>query len=340
MKADQGLRKAAILVASLDRVTADLLMDKMSDEQARLVRQTIMDLGTISPDEEQRVLEEFLHRGPKPAQTEGVELDGRLARKLARAASAAPRGDSGNTQSNEESPFGFLKEAEADKLSKLLAAERPQTIALVLSHLPPDRAGAVLVRLHSSLQVEVIRRLVELEETDPEILHDVEQTLQTRLSELVRMQRRRVAGLSAVAGILRASESRVGMQILENLNVHDRQLASRLGPDEFEFDDLDLLDERSLTTLLSQADPELAILALVGAPQDLIERLLRQLPAPEAQVVRHRLVHVGPTRLSDVEEARQQLVELARRLAIQGRIRLPSTHHAGSGTAAAAYASA
>lgn len=336
MKLDEGLRKAAILVASLDRVTADRLMDKMSEEQARQVRQMILELGTVAPEEESRVVQEFFRATPQgqtaaPA-TSGVELDGRLARKLARASrSLSPE------ESNllEGSPFGFLKEAEADKLAKLLSAERPQTIALVLSHLPPERAGGVLVRLGSALQVEVIRRLVDLEETDPEILHDVEQTLQTRLAELVRMQRRRVAGLSAVAGILRASESRVGMQILENLNAHDRSLANRLGPDEFEFDDLDLLDERSLTTLLGQADPELAILALVGAPQPLIERLLSQLPAPEAQMVRHRLIHVGPTRLSDVEEARQQLVELARRLAIQGRIRLP--HGSSPATPAAAY---
>jgi flagellar motor switch protein FliG len=340
MKLHDGLRKAAILVASLDRRTADLLMDQMSSEQAHLVRQTILQMGKITPEDERQVLEEFFHRGPGPvAQPRaGIELTGSLAQKLAHATDALPGTHAGTGQATEGSPFEFLKEAEADKLGKLLIAERPQTIALVLSHLSPDRAGAVLVRLPAALQVEVIRRLIDLEETDPEVLHVVEQTLQTRLAELVRMQRRRVAGLSAVAGILQASDSRVGMQILENVNVHDRQLASKLGPERFEFDDLELLDDRSLTTLLSLSEPELAILALVGAPQELIERLLRQLPALEAQTVRHRLIHVGPTRLSDVEEARQQLVELARRLAIQGRIRLPQTHSSGPATAAAAYA--
>ena len=114
-------------------------------------------------------------------------------------------------------PFRFLRDAEADKLVRVLAGERPQTIALVLSHLPPQQAGSVLARLQPALQNEVVRRLVDLEETDPEILREVEQALQSRLSEQVQMQRRRVAGLAAVAGILQASDGRTGMQILDNL---------------------------------------------------------------------------------------------------------------------------
>ncbi len=334
MKLDEGLRKAAILVASLDRVTADLLMDKMSSEQAQIVRQTVMELDSITPDDERRVLEEFFHQGvtPTPPAAEVVP-DRTPARKPARSTGANPA----VARNSDGSPFGFLKDAEADKLGKLLATERPQTIALVMSHLPPDRAAAVLVRLSAALQAEVVRRLVDLEETDPEVLRDVEQTLQVRLAELVRMQRRRVAGLSAVAGILQASESQVAMQILENLGTHDQQLASKLEPQRFEFDDLDLLDDHSLRTLLGQADPEVAILAMVGASEQLIDRLLRQVPPAEVQVVRHRLIHIGPTRLADVEEARRQLAELAQHLAIQGRIRLPQTHRSEP---AAAYAAA
>jgi flagellar motor switch protein FliG len=137
------------------------------------------------------------------------------------------------------------------------------------------------------------------------------------------MQRRRVAGLSAVAAILAASDQRVGMRILDSLNAYDRRLAERLQPGHVEFDDFVDLDDRSLEVILAAADPEVAILALVGASPDLTDRLLGLLPEAEARVVRHKLVHIGPTRLSDVEQARGELVELARRLAAQGRVRLP-----------------
>jgi flagellar motor switch protein FliG len=164
---------------------------------------------------------------------------------------------------------------------------------------------------------------VDLEETDPEILRDVERALQSRLSQQVHMQRRRVAGLQAVAGILDASGDRVAEQILDGLATHDPALAERLGsPPTLRFDDLAALDDAALAAVFQAAEPETAMTALVGAPPALIDRILRRFDSPEASVVRQKLDHPGPIRLSDVEDARQQIADLAWRLARQRRIRL------------------
>ncbi|NLX96053.1 MAG: hypothetical protein GXY83_07745 [Rhodopirellula sp.] len=341
MKYDQGIRKAAILIGALDRKSADVLLDKMDGATARLVRRAVVELGDVDSTEQRRVVDEFFQAGSGgKGKTAGVELGGRLARTLAGLDDTPDPPATQPPRAGDDTPFRFLQEAEADKLARLLAAERPQTIALVLSHLPAHRAGTVLVRLQPPLQVDVLRRLVDLEETDPSILREVEQTLESRLAELVRMQRRRVAGLSAVAGILAASDPRVGMQILDTLNAYDRRLAERLSPDRIDFEDFALLDDRSLATILAGSDPEIAILALAGAAEDLVERILRQLPQAEARNLRHRLLHLGPTRLSDVEQARVELVELARRLAAQGRIRLPQSADYAGATVAAVYEAA
>ena len=159
-----------------------------------------------------------------------------------------------------------LREAEDEKLARLLAGERPQTIALVLSHLSARQAGGVLARLQPNLQTEVVRRLVDLEETDPAILQEVEQALESRLSQQVPMQRRRVAGLQAMGGILQASESDVRLQILDNLAAHDRALAERLGPPPMEFDDLADLDDATLAEVFRAAEPQWIMPALLGAP--------------------------------------------------------------------------
>jgi len=319
-----GLRKAAILVASLDRRAADLVLEQMDPAAARLVRQAILEMDRIDEKEQERVIEEFCRRGPAPRESfpPGIELDDAVAGKPARPA-VAPATEQSGLSLPAAPPFRFLRDAEAEKLVKILATERPQVIALVLSHLSPEQAGKVLVRLTPALQVDVVRRLVDLDETAPEILREVERGLETRLSEQVRMQRRRVAGLAAVAGILGAAEQPVGMQILENLATYDRPLADRICPRRFEFADLVELDDRTLATVLDAADAELLVLALVGAPSEWIDRLVGHLPQGEARTIRHRLDHFGPIRLSDVEEARAELAELARRLAIQGRIELP-----------------
>ena len=325
-----GIRKAAILVASLDRVAADRLLDRIDPAQADQIRQRTMELDPIDPQEQRRVIDEFFRVRPRVPEEHpsGIELDSGLARRLfspprppAAEEAAAPNPPGG-------SPFRFLHEAEGDKLVSLLANERPQTIALVLAHLPPEQAGNVLVGLSPQLQVDVLRRLVELEETEPEILQEVQQALESRFSQQVLAQRRRVAGLAAVSGIIEASDGSVGKQILGNLVAHDRPLAHRLCPQRLDFADLARLDQAALATGFRAAGRELALLALVGAPPALIDRVLERLPASEAGLLRDRLDHPGPTRLSDVEEARRRIAALAERLGWEGRIQVPSARHA------------
>ncbi len=315
-----GIRKAAIFVASLDRATADLVLERFAPEQARLVREAMVGLDEVDPREQERVLEEF-RRGEAASRrpAAGIDLEGPLPRPGRPQPAAQPE-----PPAPPAPPFCFLREAETDKLAKILAGERPQVIALVLSHLPPEQAGKVLIRLSSAAQVDVIRRLVDLEEADPEILREVERGIEHRLSELVRMQRRRVAGFSAVAGILEAADQRIGMQILDNLARYDRFLAERLSPGQLQvgFEDLLAVDDRTLAAVLAAADLELVALALIGAPPEWTERLLGVLPDGEAQWARDGVANLGPVRLSDVEEARRRLADLARRLAIEGKIEL------------------
>jgi flagellar motor switch protein FliG len=320
----EGLRKAAVLVASLDMAAADAVLDQLSPDQARQVREIVVEMDDLDQGEQRRVIDEFLQVGPKaPAKTaDGVELDGRLAWLASQGEPGLP-----TTAPNAEppgSPFRFLQETEADKLVRALTNERPQTIALVLSHLPPTRAGAVLSRLPEKLQVDVIHRLVDLEETDPEILHEVEEALRTRLSQQVEMQRRRVAGLQAVAGILQATDGRVGMQILDNLASRDRALAEKLSPRPLAFADLAELDLPVLAEVFDEAGPELMLPALFGAAPALVNRVLSCFPAADARSIRHKLNHPDPIRLSDVEEARNRVARIASRLnyrVVQGVVR-------------------
>lgn len=320
-----GIRKAAILVAGLDRANADAVIEALGPEPARRVRQAMIDLGEIDPQEQRRVIDEFFRVGPMVPEKDppGIELDDPLARKLSMPQTPFTGDEPLCSPPADEPPFRFLRETEGDKLARVLAGERPQTIALVLSYLPPERAGSVLARMQPALQLDVIHRLVDLEETDPGILRDVERALESRLAQQVRIGRRRVAGIKAISGILEACDSQVGMQILDNLAAHDQPLAARLGPQRLLFDDLARLHDATLNAVFQEAEPELVMTALVGAPPELIDRILRRLPAAEAQTVRHELNHPGPLRLSDVEGARQQIADLARRLAMEGRIRLP-----------------
>ena len=295
---DDGIRKAAILVASLDRAAADAVLELLGPDQAQQVRHAVVAMDDIPAAEREQVLEEFARLRPgKPAQeTSGVELAGRLAKEIGWGAA-----NYGERESAEEEPSGRpfrrLREAEGEKLARLLSGERPQTIALVLSHLPPRQAGGVLVQFSADLQVEVVRRLVDLEETDPAILREVEKALEARLSRQVQMQRRRVAGMEAFSGILEESSSEVSMKILDNLSARDRKLAQKLGPPPFRFEDLEDLDDAFLAAAFRAVEPGWIMPALLGASPRLIERALRGLPYDQAEEIRDKLQQSRPDSL-------------------------------------------
>ena len=302
--APKTLRKAAILIAALDAPTADQLLDQMSPEQQALVRRLVIELDAVSPEEQQAVVDEFCRMG-QPYQAPHV-------------AAAAEHELRDNAP-----PFRFLHQAAGDKLNRILQGEHPQTIALVLSHLPADQAGEVLATLSGALQADVIRRLVELDEADSETLREVERCLQSRIFEHARYEQRRRAGVAAVSGILAAADPRVKKDILANLATHNTDLAEQFSRQVFEFADLVQANDAALAETLRAAGPDLALLAFADAAPELVHRMLALLPARDAKSLRKALESMGPTRLSDVAEAQQELARLARRLEAQGRITLP-----------------
>jgi flagellar motor switch protein FliG len=233
----------------------------------------------------------------------------------------APR-DSEPERPSDQPPFRFLRETEYETLTPFLKREHPQTIAVVLSHLPADRASELLAELPPNVQVDVIRRLVDLDEADPRVLREVERGLESWLSQQVQDRRRRAAGLAAVSEILSAASGGTRRNILKNLSRHDRTLAGKLRPDRFLFADLIQLDDAALVAVLRAADPEFIVLALAGARADLVQRITQQLPSEQGRALSKALVHLGPTRLADVEDAQQALADLAVDLDAEGRISL------------------
>jgi flagellar motor switch protein FliG len=324
---EAGIRKAAVFVTSLEASAADSLLGRLERKQAELVCQAAMTLQRIDPRERQRVLEEFHRIRPmvpdkSPA---GIELDALPARgtPLRSATDSTSVGA-------DASPFEFLREAEHEELAKLLHGERPQTVALVLSHLAPEQAAEFLTRFAPTEQVEIVRRLADLENTDPQSLREVEQALAARWSRQFDAEPPREAGPHAVARILAACDDQTRKRILEDIGAHGRRrqptLDNELAPDEglpqssgpcpLDFDGLAQLDDKALAAVLRAAAPEVVQAALVGALPTMVERFLRQMPSEEAAIWRHKLDHPGPIRLSDVEEARRQITALAQRTSL------------------------
>lgn len=344
------LRKAAILIAALDDASADKLLDQMSEAQARAVRDQILELDEVDPELQKEVLQEFFAAqkpgtatplaAPPETNTDknsGVELDlspHREPTTEAYTAAWANRDGSAN-------PFGFLSELEPSVLGEALLREHPQTMAVVLAHLPPRRAAAVLERLPAQQQAEVARRIVDLDEMDAQVIEELATSFAKLLDEQLRKQRRRVTGMNRLAGILAESRETSEQQILQNLAQYQQELTAGLQrvrtpaqpgsiakpqaksaetPEILPFvsparnDELDrvlALTDKQLLAVLQQADTEQVVLALAGVELQIVERIGRNLPRGQAKLLQRALAELGPVRREQAAAAQQELTRVA-----------------------------
>ncbi len=287
----RNLRKAAILVHSLGTPYADSVLGAMTADQRELLRQAVEQLSDVGPEEQAAVIEEFFRIGPLVPRRDpsGIELDGQLPADLHVGGDAAlvPLQAPAAGDDAQCPRFHFLHEAPAESLSPYLEREHPQTIAVVVSHLPAGRAAQVLAALGTDLQLEVARRLVDLNETDPEILREVERGLESWICREVRGDGGRTAGMAALLNILEKADPLTKENILAHLGGESRQALTKAEPCEPAapppaFADLERLDERPLGVVLAHAAPELLLLALAGASQGFAERAIALFPAAEA----------------------------------------------------------
>jgi len=337
-----ALRKAAILIASLDRDSAAGMLAQMPDDQARLIHQTIEELGPIDSIEQSEVIEEFFRISPLMPEKmpPGIELAGSLARRLAMSEPDDAAEDPQVSPAKPDGrPFEQLQHTDCASLAELLEREQPQIAAIVISHLPSHRAAQLLAELPSKMQAEVARRLVDLDETDPEVLREIESAIDQWLQRHNVRTQRRGAGVAALRSILASADSRTQQNLLTNLSVRERRLVKqhrsvvrppeaapcktpRIRRDSYRFADLMQFDDHALSTTLHRADAEVLILALAAVDPEWVIRIERLLPVEAARMLRYGLDHLGPIRLSDVEVAQQQLADLATQLEHNGDLTL------------------
>jgi flagellar motor switch protein FliG len=326
---EPSLRKAAVLIASLDADTADLLLAQMPRDQAELVRREIVDLGEIDPSEQRAVLDDFVRFGPTSSDAghAAINVDSPLPVQpldFDNVVSCEDRPNPANP------PFSMLGRAPLEAVVTVLERERPQAVALVLAHLPPDRAGQVLARLPAGAQAEVVRRLVDSSTTDPQVLMEVERAIVRRLDSHDSLYKS-ASGMAALTAILHASKPGTRRQILSNLAAHDRRLAHQIAPSpppkRFTFSEVCGLPLESLTCLIQAADRRTAVLALAGTSAELVDELLECLDSQQADWFARRLTNLGPLRLADIDRAQEELAALASHLLAEGRLEGYSSSH-------------
>lgn len=211
-------------------------------------------------------------------------------------------------------PFDFVRMADPVQLVGFIQDERPQTIALVLSHLHPSLAASILARLDRDLQAEVALRIATMERTTPEAIDQVEQTLKKRLSSVLSQDYSSVGGVEFLVKVLTQVNRSTEKTIMQSLEETDPALAEEVRKQMFVFEDIIKLDDRSIQRVLREVDTKDLALAMRGASEEVKNKVFKNMSTRAAQMLREDMEIGGPVRLRTVEDAQQRIVSVIRRL--------------------------
>lgn len=325
----ESVDKAAVLLLSLDKPLAAEVISQLPKSMVEAVTLKIAQFEKVTKEQQSLVFDEFQKLAADGTSIERGGLD--FANDLLEQSLGSDGASdilANVRQSMSSVPFGFLQKAGVDNLLTFIADEHPQTIALILSHAPSQLAADVLAKLPADKQIEVIRRIANMEQTRPDVVREVEESLESRLRATFNQQMEKAGGVPAVAQILNVTDRMTNKGILETLEDDDAEMVDEIRRLMFVFDDLLKLDDKSMQKLLKEVENNQWATALKGASEEIKQKVMGNLSQRAAEGLKEDMEYLGPVRVSDVEVMQQQIVDIVRQLEDSGEIETSSGNDA------------
>ncbi|BDG35140.1 flagellar motor switch protein FliG [Saccharococcus caldoxylosilyticus] len=316
-----GRQKAAILLISLGPDVSASVYKHLSEEEIEKLTLEISNVRQVTADEKEEVLEEF----HQIALAQDYIAQGGIAyakEVLEKALGPEKAMNIINrlTSALMVRPFDFARKADPMQILNFIQDEHPQTIALILSYLEPTQAGQILSALPQEMQADVARRIALMDSTSPDIINEVEQILERRLSTTVVQDYTQAGGIEAVVEVLNQVDRSTERTILDALEIQDPELAEEIKKRMFVFEDIVTLDNRAIQRVIREVDNNDLMLALKVASDEVKEVVFRNMSTRMAETFKEEMQYMGPVRLRDVEEAQSRIVAVIRRLEEAGEI--------------------
>jgi flagellar motor switch protein FliG len=316
-----GPRKAAVLMLALGEDHAARMFGRMHEDEIRDVSAAMAQLGSVPAQMVELICEDFAAQLGRTGSLVGsYESTERLLLKT------LPRERVAQIMEEIAGPAGRtmwdkLGNVNETVLANYLKNEYPQTVAVVLTKVKTDHAARVLGQLPDGFAMEVVMRMLRMENVQKEALDGVERTLKAEfMNNLARASRRDAHEM--MAEIFNSLDRQSEARIMSALEERSREAAERIRGLMFTFEDLNRLDSAGLQVLLRSVEKERLALALKGAPEELREMFFRNMTERAAKLLRDDIAGLGPVRLRDVDEAQAAVVAAAKDLAAQGQIQL------------------
>lgn len=316
-----GVQKAAILCMALGAEASARILQQLGPEEVEMVSREIASTPSVRSEAVDSVLNEYhdVLRAVESIAQGGVDY----ARQILESALGPQRAKSVLEKIQEqmvETGLTKLKRAAPEVLNSVLRGEHPQTIALVLAHLDPKLAAGVVEAMGHDLSGDVLYRIARMEKVSPEVLQLVEAGLGARSDLTLSQEMTASGGPAAVAKVLNQLPGGTEKVLLDAINSRGHQVAEEIRSLMFVFEDLRLLDGRSMQRLLRDIEGKQLAMALKASSEELKEHILKNMSERAASALAEEMELIGPVKVKDVEAAHGNIVKIARGLQEQGEI--------------------
>ena len=310
-----GAQRAATVIISLGVERASALYKHMDPEDVEQLTLEVAKMGFLDSEQTEEILYEFYQLcRTNRAVTEGGLEYARTVLEKAYGPQAAEELLGKVTKSLQNKSFSFMEKADDKSLFSALQNERPQTIALVLSYVDPDKAAGVISQLNEQKQISVVEGMAKIESVSPTAVKIIEDQMRKKFSNIVTNANVKVGGIDYVADVMNNLDRTSEKNIFDGLSAYDQELAEEIRKRMFVFEDIITMDDRSVQRFVRDCDPRDIVLALKSTTEDVAKKLLSNMSTRMAQNIRDDLEITTNVRKKDAEDAQQRIVDIIRDL--------------------------
>jgi flagellar motor switch protein FliG len=317
-----GVQKAAILFITLGPDAASGIIKKLPESEIQKITYEIANITSVRSDQKDEILDEFvqINKAKDFILEGGMDYARTLLGKALGAQRAKEIMEKVTEATQQYRPFSIARKADAHQLLNIISNEHPQTIALVLCYLQPDKAGQILSSLPEDVQSEVALRIASISNTSPAVVKEIEKVLDTKLSSVVKSDMTVLGGVETLVDILNQVDRTTEKNITEGLEKENAELAEKIKESMFVFEDIITLDDVAIQRVLREVETKELALALKGCSEEVANAVFRNQSKRAAAALKEDMEFLGPVRLMDVEKAQQKIVAVIRRLDEAGEI--------------------
>lgn len=316
-----GLQKTAILLMAMGEEFTSSFFKKIDENTIKKIGRYMSKISFVPPDVLNSVMDEFAksYENDRSINMSGKSFLKQVADKSS-GESPVREAFKSIERENENAPFGELAYLPAKSVINVFKNEHPQTIALVLSNLPQEKAAEILCLFPDEIKADIAFRILQIGEVQNDVIMDLDKIIKNEINSMGTSSTKKINGVDALANILNEVDGKTEKSIMSHIEKEDGDLAEKIRQKMFLFEDLIKVDDKGFREILKNINNDVVLKALKTASDDMKQKIFKNMSERAAEMLKDDLEVLGPVRLKEVEENQQLIIKVAKKLEADGRI--------------------